>query len=172
MNPMAGLTAWSASDVTSPLIGYREWLLIGDELLSPLARTVWGAEPLHAECLPSCRTAGNLWREPEEHSGPAPDPGCVCGIYALFTPRRPRGRERLMVVRGAVALWGRIELHRRGMRAEYARIVTLALPRARRYQAGVLRTAALLGVEAVPEQALQAAALAHGRPLDTSLIPT
>ena len=90
---------------------------------------------MRAECVPSCRDATGLWRAAAPHSGPAPDAGCVCGLYELFAPARSRGRERLAVVHGAVVLWGRIELHRLGMRAEYARIVALALPNSRRRDA-------------------------------------
>jgi hypothetical protein len=161
-----------APDLIQPVVGYREWVLIGDELLSPLARTPWVAGPMRAECLPSCREARGLWRRASPHQGPAPDPGCVCGLYAFFAPGRRRGRERLALARGAVVLWGRIELHQRGMRAEYARIVTLALPSSRRSADAVRRVAERLDVDAVPARELPAAALAHGRPLEQSLIPS
>jgi hypothetical protein len=161
-----------ASDVIEAIIGYREWILIGDELVSPLARTTWDAGPVRAECLASCREARGLWRRPAAHPGPAPDPRCVCGIYALFEPPRRVGRERLTVARGAVALWGRVELHQRGMRAEYARVVTLALPSSRKDWDAATRTAERLGIEAVPAKHLREAALAHGRQLEPSLIPT
>jgi hypothetical protein len=105
------------------------------------------------------------------HAGPAPDPGCVCGIYALFTPQRPWGRERLALVRGAVVLWGRIELHRRGMRAEFARIAALALPSSRRHADAVVHVAEVLDVEAVPARDLPLAALRHGQPVEPTLIP-
>ena len=132
------MTEWQSSeyvaeDAIRPIIGYREWVLVADQILSPLARTPWEAGTMRAECLPRCRDAQGLWRTAPAHPDPAPAPGCVCGIYAHFTPQRPRARERLALVRGAVVLWGRIELHRRGMRAEFARIVTLALPSARRH---------------------------------------
>ena len=162
----------SGQDLLEPLIGYREWVLIGEDLVSPLARTPWSGETMQAECLPSCRGARGLWRDASEHLGPAPDPNCVCGLYALFTPPRRGGRERLALVRGAVALWGRIELHERGMRAEFARIVTLALPRSRRSAGAVRESAERLEVQAVPANDLEAAALLHGRPLEPSLIPT
>lgn len=168
---MQRATAARSPDLTLPLIGYREWVMIGDELLSPLARTHWGAEPVRAECVPACRTARGLWRVPSEHEGPAPDPGCVCGLYAVFEPPRIRGRERLTVARGAVALWGRIELHRRGMRAEFAQIVLLSLPPSRPSAAAVGKVAEHLGVEAVPAKELSMAALAYGRPLEPSMIP-
>jgi hypothetical protein len=96
----------------------------------------------------------------------------VCGVYALFEPSRPGRRERLALVRGAVVLWGRIELHQRGMRAEFARIVTLALPSSRRRAHAVVRIAELLGVEAVRTKDLPTAALAYGDPLEPTLIPT
>ena len=169
------MTDWQSSEYVAevrPIIGYREWVLVGDELLSPLARTRWDAGPMRAECLPSCRGASGLWRTASAHAGPAPDPRCVCGIYALFTPQRPRGRERLAVVRGAVVLWGRIELHERGMRAELARIVALALPSSRRHADLVARVAGLLDVEAVRARDLPVAALAYGEPLEPTLIPT
>ncbi len=161
-----------APDLTRPIIGYRDWVQVGDEILSPLARTPWEAGPMQAECLPSCRGARGLWRTASAHPGPAPDPGCACGIYGLFAPPRPRGRERLALVRGAVVLWGRIELHQRGMRAEFARIVTLALPSSRRHADAVAKVAELLDVEAVRAKDLPVAALAYGEQLEPTMIPT
>jgi hypothetical protein len=161
-----------AEDGSRPIVGFREWVLVGQEILSPLARTPWQGGPMQAECLPSCRGARGLWRTASPHPGPAPDPGCVCGIYALFTPQTPRGRERLALVRGAVVLWGRIELHQRGMRAEFARIVTLALPASRRHADAVAKVAELLDVEAVRDRHLPFAALAYGELLEPTLIPT
>ena len=170
------MSAWQSSDyvadVVRPIIGYREWVLVGDEILSPLARTPWAAGPMQAECLPSCREAQGLWRKAEAHSEPPPAAGCVCGIYALFTPSRSRGRERIALVRGAVVLWGRIELHRRGMRAEFARIVTLALPSSHRDSDAVFQVARLLDVEAVRARDLPAAAQAYGDPLEPTFIPS
>ena len=155
------------------VIGYREWVMIGDELLSPLARRPWTPGIVTAECLTEIRGARGLWREPVDHDGPAPDPGCVCGIYALFEPARVRvrGRERMTVARGAVVLSGRIELHRRGMRAEFAEVVALSFPRDKRAAAAVARTAERYGVRAVPAPELRGVALAHGSEVDPELIP-
>ena len=166
--------AFVTSADLQPVIGYREWVLIGEEILSPLARTPWDAEPMQAECLPSCRGARGLWRRASPHAGPAPDASCVCGIYALFTPQRPRGRERWALVRGAVVLWGRIELHQRGMRAESARIVALGVPSSpsRGHGRAVTRVAQRLGIEAVTASDVESAALAYGKPLDPSLVPS
>ncbi|HEX2104588.1 MAG TPA: hypothetical protein VHF51_13115, partial [Solirubrobacteraceae bacterium] len=118
-----------------------------------------------------CRRAGGLWRRPSPHPGPAPDSDCVCGIYALFAPHDRRGRDPLALVRGAVVLWGRIEVHAgAGMRAEFARIVALALPSPPSRPGPVIRVAQLLGVEAVPGEQLTQAAAAHGGPLPASLM--
>jgi hypothetical protein len=168
----AGAGAPAAPGVLEPVIGFREWVLIGEEILSPLARTPWRSPAMQAECLPSCRGARGLWRGATPHAGPAPDPTCVCGIYALFALPRRRGRERLALVHGAVALSGRIEVHRRGMRAEFARIVAIGLPASPRGpHATVARVAERLEVEAVRTRDLELAALAHGRPLAPELIP-
>jgi hypothetical protein len=170
--PIVGATAASlVPDLIEPVIGYREWVVIGEELLSPLARMRWDAGPMRAECLARCRRAGGLWRQPSPHHGPAPDSDCVCGIYALFTPHDRRGRDPLALVRGAVVLWGRIEVHATaGMRAEFARIVALALPSPPSRPGPVIRVAQLLGVEAVPGEQLTQAAAAHGQPLPSSLM--
>jgi hypothetical protein len=73
---------------------------------------------------------------------------------------------------GAVILWGRIEIHATGMRAEHARIVGLALPLSRgRKRGAVIEAAECLGIPAVPHRQLTAVALAHGKPLQRSLRP-
>lgn len=160
-------------DLVGPIIGFRQWVVVGDEIYSPLARTAWGDEPMQAECLARCRHAGGLWRRPAEHRDPAPGPECVCGIYALFAPESLRRRDRLSRVGGAVVVWGRLEVHETGMRAEFARIVALALPggRHRGPDRVVSGLAQRLGVQAVPARQIEAAALVYGDPLPPVLIP-
>lgn len=156
-----------------PVVGFRQWVVVGDEIYSPLARTAWGYEPMEAECLARCRGAGGLWRRATEHRGPAPNAECVCGIYALFTPERLSRRDRLSRVSGAVVVWGRLEVHEAGMRAQFARIVALALPggRHRGPDRMVSGLATRLGVQAVSARDIEAAALAHGDALPTVLVP-
>ena len=77
---------------------------------------------------------------------------------------------------GAVAMWGQVELHAHGMRAQHAMIVALALPfswGAKRRR--LLAVARELEVPAVPARKLKTAALEHGdiiprrmRPPDTT----
>lgn len=168
-----GADAFTAPDLIQPVIGYRKWLLVGGELVSPLARTPWEGAPMRAQCLPRPSWVGRNWHLEPTHAGPAPDPDCACGIYALFAPHRLWGPAGPGLVPGAVVLWGRIEVHDGGMRAECARIVALALPSftSRSGKAGVWRVAERLGVEAVPARRLQEAALRYGRPLPPVLMP-
>ncbi len=159
--------------LAGPIVGFRQWVVVGDEIYSPLARTAWGNDPMQAECLARCRRAGGLWRRPSEHDGPAPDPDCVCGVYALFAPESLRRRDRLSRVSGAVVVWGRLEVHETGMRAQFARIVALALPggRHRGPDRIVSGLAQQLGVQAVPARQIEAAAMVHGDPLPPVLLP-
>ena len=162
-----------APHVIEPIIGFRQWVVVADEMMSPLARTAWSDEPMQAECLAQCRRAGGLWRLPSEHDGPAPDPECVCGIYGLFDPELSRRRDRLSRVAGAAVMWGRLEVHETGMRAEFARIVALALPGGRHPGPDrmVARMARRIGVEAVPAHDLEAVARLHGQPVPAVLVP-
>ena len=160
-------------DAVEPIVGFRQWVVIADQIISPLARTPWAEEAMEAECLGRCRHAGGLWRRATEHDGPAPDPDCVCGIYALFVPDPPRRRQRMSRVEGAVVVWGRLEIHETGLRAEFARIVALALPGGRHRSADrlVARLARRIGVDAVPREHLEAVGLLHGQRVPPVLLP-
>ena len=160
----------SAPDLIERVIGFRKWLVRGDELVSPVADTPWPAPEMTAECRPWWRRTRTGWQLIEPHPEPAPQPGCTCGIYALFEPHGVLQPDSLTAVRGAVAVWGRIEVHGGGMRAEHGRVVALALPPlSRTGRAQARRTAARYGVEAVPTRDLRRVALAHGRPLPAAL---
>jgi hypothetical protein len=99
-----------------------------------------------------------------EHAHLAPQNGCSCGIYAWYSaPARTASVLTPELVSGAVALWGTIELHALGMRAEHATIVALALPFSRGPKRRRLIEAARgLEVSAVPARRLTATALEHG----------
>ena len=97
--------------------------------------------------------------------------------YAVSAPTpRTASLGTSELVGGAVALWGRVELHAHGIRAQHAMIVALALPfswgaKRRRLVAAANR----LEVPAVPARKLKATALEHGdviprrmRPPDTT----
>jgi hypothetical protein len=67
------------------------------------------------------------------------------------------------LIGGVVVLWGRVELHATGMRAEHARVVALELPLSRgRKRRNLVEVAKGLGVPAVRHRELVAAAAEHG----------
>jgi hypothetical protein len=75
-------------------------------------------------------------------------------------------------VAGAVVVWGRVEAHPTGMRAEHARIVGLEQPLTHGDKRRELDTiAAHLSVPVVPHSALRDLAMTHGLPLDPRLRP-
>jgi hypothetical protein len=153
----------AAPDLITAVIGFRQWRLHGDELWSFQADERWRRGVQTAHC--------------PLHAHDAPANGCSCGIYAWYSPS-PRGASALTsdLVGGAVALWGQVELHAHGMRAQHAMVVALALPFSWGAKRRHIRAAAdALDVVAVPARRLRAVALGHGdviprrmRPPDTT----
>lgn len=156
-----------APDLIEPVLGFRTWHLRGDELYSPYVDVVWPAAPLRAVCL---RDRVQFRPGTSHHAEPAPTSACACGIYAYFDPLDRVGSNPHLV-RGAVALWGRIEVHRDGMRAQFARAIVLADPPDRRRRREVRRAAERLGIETVDGDELREAALRYARPLPDLLVP-
>lgn len=125
----------SATPLFSQAIhGVRAWEVHEDRRDGPLiagwaVSHVWPpGEPLRATC------GGWRHRRPRSRAGGphlAPHPDCGCGIYA-FHPGRLDARRELLDklarceaggVLGAIAAWGRVEVHAQGFRAEWARPV-------------------------------------------------
>ena len=134
----------SAPDLITAVIGFRQWRVCGDELWSFRAAERWHRGVHTAHC--------------SAHAHDAPANGCTCGIYAWYSPT-PRGASALTpdLVGGAVALWGQIELHAHGMRAQHAMVVALALPFSWGAKRRRIRTVAdTLEVPAVPARRLKA----------------
>lgn len=152
----------TAPDLIRAVIGFRQWRLHGDELWSLRADDRWGRGLMTARCLGD-----------HAHDGPAPQNGCTCGFYAWYAPTpRTASAATAELVGGAVAMWGRVELHAHGIRAQHAMIVALALPMSwgakRRRLVAVARA---LEVPAVPARKLKAAALEHGDVIPRSMRP-
>jgi hypothetical protein len=112
----------SPAIAVEPIVGWRAWDLDDDETSGPrlypvsASDEVWRPRlPMHATCaLPRV-----LRRKTHE----APDPGCVCGIYAARSPAsfaRPRPAWPPPTVLGTVSMWGRIIEHETGWRAASA----------------------------------------------------
>ena len=151
-----------APDLIEPIVGFRHWRLVEGELSSMFSMTAWQKSQMTARC-----TFGN--HDPAQ----TPSPDCTCGIYAYYEPC-PRTASAMSsdLVGGAVVVWGRVEAHATGVRAEHARIVALDLPRIRaRKRKAVSRIAEQFGIRAVPHGGLKAEAMAHGTTLPTSLRP-
>jgi len=163
----------AAPDLAQPVLGYRRWLLVGEELVSPLTHVVWDASPMHARCLGPWRRVGSGWQRMPPHPGPAPEHDCACGIYGFHRPTGRCDPAALGLVPGAIALWGRMEVHRDGMRGELARVLALAPPTlaSARRRGELRRAAARLGVELVAPRHLEAAARERAAPLPASLLP-
>jgi hypothetical protein len=151
-----------APDFVEPIVGYRQWRLLEGRLRSLFSESSWLGPELQARC----PVGGH---DPQI----TPAQACSCGIYAYYDPcPRTASAATHDLIGGAVVVWGRIELHATGMRAEHARIVALALPVSR----GPKRRAAAevaerLGIPLVPHRRLRSAAAEHGAPLQSSLRP-
>ena len=152
----------TAPDLIRAVIGFRQWRLHGDELWSLHADDRWQRGLMTARCLGA-----------DAHDGPAPQNGCTCGFYAQYAPTpRTASAATSELVGGAVALWGQVELHAHGIRAQHAMIVALALPfswGAKRH--GVVAAARDLEVPAVPARRLIAAAREHGELVPRAMRP-
>lgn len=151
-----------APDLIDPIIGYRQWRLVGSDLTSLFNDTRWEHAQLSARC-----------DSREHHPELVPDHACSCGVYGYYDPC-PRTASAFTrdLVAGAVIMWGSVELHGTGLRSEHAQIVALELPLshgAKRRR--LLEIADRLGVAAVPHRQLRSVAREHGVPVDRSLRP-
>ena len=102
----------------------------------------------------------------------APDPTCVCGIYASHKPDYQFPTIDFRGVTGVVTVWGSIEVHADGLRAEYARVEALAL-----YERWTIRqldavriVAEQLGVDLIQLDQLETAAGHYGARLPEDLL--
>jgi hypothetical protein len=171
------------------VLGYRAWVADERDQLWPIysARRPWlpGINTARCNCKnPHRQTLRFEWSwhngrrvlEPApEH--PAPDAGCVCGLYSWRRPSKrwpiePRWETSREVV-GAVASWGHLQVHADGFRAEHACVVTLAYHPDTTSDAlpALRRIAARYRVELVPLTELEEAASVHGTPLPDTLCP-
>jgi hypothetical protein len=153
----------AAPDLVWPIVGFRQWRLVGGVLKSMFVAGDW----LEAEQRARCHAGRH-----DDADVPAKE--CSCGIYAYYdaVPRMASAGTRELVA-GVVVLWGRIELHGGGMRAEHARLVALELPVSPgRKRRDLVAAAERLSVPVVPHRRLGAAAADDGLPLGPGLRPT
>jgi hypothetical protein len=168
-------------------VGYRAWAVDEKDQLWPLwsKRRPWLPGVNTARC--NCRVTNSLkfdwsWQDGQRVLEPspshaAPQPECVCGLYSWRRPpqewfRRPELSAPPSVI-GAVASWGRMQVHDTGFRAEHACVVTIAYDEAigREPRERLERIAHRYRVELVPLGELEEAASVHGTPLPDTLRP-
>lgn len=169
------------------VVGYRAWRVDGQDRLWPISdrRRPWQPGINDARCNCSVQGAasfhgswpdGDRMLEPQpEHE--APDADCTCGLCSWRRPRSGWALDHRLatgsMVCGAVASWGRLQVHGDGFRAEHACVVALAYPPETRVDEvqKLEQVAVRYRVELVPLDRLEQAASRHGSPLPDSLRP-
>lgn len=154
-----------APDLIEPVVGFRVWRVIDGRLLSPYIPCRWAGRVMHATCYPANRSLefGRGWLD-TPHESPHRD--CKCGIYAYHRPGTHGYVGEWEWVDGIVTVWGRIEAHAAGIRAEHARVEAIADARP---AAPVV--AERLGVDLVPRDTLDVTARRYGAPLPIEMLP-
>jgi len=159
--------ATQAPDLIEPVVAFRSWRAMGARLRSPYVPVFWDTPELTASCSPGADP--RIMRL----SHVAPHPHCRCGIYAYLEPDLDFARVDYRGVVGVVTLWGRIEVHGTGMRAQHARVEALAHYSRwhGRQKRAVSTIAHELGVDLVDLPELESAAERYGRRLPHTLLP-
>jgi hypothetical protein len=153
----------AAPDLARRVVGFRAWRVANGKLVSPYIPCRWEGRVMRAECYDANRSLvrGEGWLE-GPHESPHPD--CRCGIYAYHRPGPRTYFGETWWCEGIVTVWGRVEVHADGLRAELARVEALALPESddARLRAAVRAIAARLGVSLVATAELPEVADALG----------
>jgi hypothetical protein len=156
-----------APDLVEPVVAFRTWRVADGALVSPYLPEHWGAAVVEARCLRGdperFRHGGELLATPHV----SPHPACRCGIHAYLEPRSAVAGIDFRRVLGIVVVWGVVELHPEGLRAQFARIRALGTSQSWSswHRRDVEAIAERLGVPLVPEAALAAASAEFGSPV-------
>jgi hypothetical protein len=161
--PLYAADVFQAPDLTEPVAAFRKWRVVDGRLRSLYLPVFWTEAVQHAEC----RALHDATR-----SHMAPGSACSCGLYASHEPDLEFPAIDYRGVSGVVTLWGDIEVHADGVRAEYAQVEALCLyDRWTDRQTGAVQAVAEeLGVELVELDELERAAERYGRRLDPGLL--
>jgi hypothetical protein len=161
-----------APDLIEPVVGFRDWRAVDGKLISRHLPFEWSARTMRAECYRGGGFAFASDVSAAVHRAPGRD--CRCGIYAYY---RPEGEFPIVDARGVtgiVTVWGEIEAHADGLRAEYARVEALGVYQhwTRRRKLEVAAIAELLDVELVDQRELERAASSYGSAIPQDLLPS
>jgi hypothetical protein len=160
-----------APDLVEPVVAFRTWRVADGELVSPYLPERWSAGTVEARCVRGdpqrFRHAGELLAS--EHV--SPHPACRCGIHAYLEPRSAVAGVDFRRVLGIVAVWGLVELHPEGLRAQFAQVRALGASAgwSSWHRRDVEAIAERLGVPVLPEEALAAAVAEFGSPVPARL---
>ncbi len=156
-----------APDLMAPVHGFRDWRITDAGLCSPRTDMVWESTTVRAHCRP--QNADDFVRG--AHDAPGRD--CNCGIHVQYAFSPEFSKVDYQGVSGVVTVWGHVEAHEHGMRAEFARLQVLGLYArwTRRQKDAVRDLAERLDVDLVDLYELPDAAHAYATPMPTALIP-
>lgn len=187
----------SAPDLTTEVVGYRQWYVTPDLELRPAGHStgaVWkrGANTatcgrVKEEALPEADPYGLSlgYTYKADPCGDCPSDGCHCGFYALHDPSDhwygKAAKNSLWslafapqtdpLLSGIVVAWGTLQVHYSGFRAQHARIAALAVPETLRDQAVARAVARAYGVPCVPSEELPRIAAEYGGTVPVELRP-
>jgi hypothetical protein len=161
-----------APDLIEPIVAFRSWRVVDGGLRSVYLPEFWAEREITARCLRhAAPDADGSERAVADHAAPAR--GCTCGVYAYYEPDLNFPTVDHRGVAGIISVWGSIEVHDEGMRAEHARIEALALyARWSTRQIDAVRDVAQeLGVDLVDLDEIKEAARRYGQPISPELVP-
>jgi len=162
-----GFDAVEAPDLIAPVHAFRDWRITDDGLCSPRTAAIWTDRVMRAQCRPQ---AVEALAQPR-HA--APGSGCTCGIHGHYGFSDEASKVDWRGVSGIVTVWGRVEAHATGLRAEFARVEALGTYRrwTRRQKAAVAAVADHFGVALVDLYDLPQVARQFGTRMPEALIP-
>jgi hypothetical protein len=170
--PLPESAALQPPDLIEPVVAFRSWRVVDGALRSVYLPFFWTEREVSATCMGFEAPDENAPRTaPPGHR--APDRGCTCGVYAYYEPDKNFPTVDYRGVIGIVSLWGAIELHEDGMRAEHARVEALALYSrwSTRQIEAVRKLARELGVDLVDLDEIEDSARRYGRHITPELVP-
>jgi len=175
--------------LTTEVIGFRQWRVGDDlELRSGHIADHWLPGDNKATCHGQQNPFDVYGRDRVNYCKDCPGNDCHCGFYALHRPSfwygkdRDRQRHPFSVVltfgpepdfvAGLIAGWGKVQVHHDGFRAQYAKVVALAVPTDGKKRIALARAcAAEYGVPTVPQNELERVASEFGSLVPVELRP-
>lgn len=184
----------SDPDLTTEIVGYRQWRVTPELCLRAAAHrehATWTPGVNEAVCRRIAALTTFSYSDESariEPCGDTPGQECECGFYALHGPSDfwygNQGQNQGLwagfaisatdadpLVSGVIVGWGKVQVHHQGFRAQFARIVALALPESKRDAVVTRAVAAAYGVPCVPVDELPRIAAEFGSTVPAEMRP-